>query len=391
MRFAIFTHVEHLEREGQYFAYAPYILEMNLWLQQVEEVEVLAPLRKDLNFTQVYRHDQLTFTSIPAFDLLSVKNRLKALFRFPIIFTRTLAAMYRADDLHLRCPGNIGLIACICQTFFPKKPKTAKYAGNWDPAAKQPWTYRLQKWILSNTFLTRNMQVLVYGDWQGQSKNIIPFFTASFSEEEKAEVPKKTFSGPFTFLFVGNLVEGKRPLEAVKLVEGLIVNSELLVPGTSVRLKIYGSGPERERLETYVREKQLEQYVTFKGSRPLEDLKEAYQKAHFVILPSRSEGWPKALAEGMFFGCIPIATPVSCVPWMLGYGKRGILLSDQANGSYEWSVVSGQWSEDIKKIHELLTDPKQMRMISEEAKKWSQQYTLERFEEAIKGVLKRKN
>ncbi len=53
------------------------------------------------------------------------------------------------------------------------------------------------------------MQVLVYGEWPGQSKNIVPFFTASFSEEDKAEVPEKAFSGPFIFLFVGNLVEGK--------------------------------------------------------------------------------------------------------------------------------------------------------------------------------------
>ena len=36
------------------------------------------------------------------------------------------------------------------------------------PKSKQPWTYKLQKWILSNTFLTRNMQVLVYGEWESE-------------------------------------------------------------------------------------------------------------------------------------------------------------------------------------------------------------------------------
>ena len=45
-----------------------------------------------------------------------------------------------------------------------------------------------------------------------------------------------------------------------------------------------------------------------------------------MILPSQSEGWPKAIAEGMFWGCVPIATPVSCVPFMLDYGERGVLL-----------------------------------------------------------------
>ena len=47
------------------------------------------------------------------------------------------------------------------------------------------------------------------GNGRDRSKNIVPFFTASFSEKEKAEVREKTFSGPLTFLFVGNLVEGK--------------------------------------------------------------------------------------------------------------------------------------------------------------------------------------
>ena len=40
-------------------------------------------------------------------------------------------AMKWADHIHLRCPGNIGLLGCIVQIAFPKKVKTVKYAGNW--------------------------------------------------------------------------------------------------------------------------------------------------------------------------------------------------------------------------------------------------------------------
>ncbi|GAB2778648.1 hypothetical protein GCM10010465_26540 [Actinomadura fibrosa] len=244
------------------------------------------------------------------------------------------------------------------------------------------------------------MQVLVYGDWPEQTRNIKSFFTASFSEDEKFSVGEKDFSEPFTFLFVGNLVEGKKPLEAVKLVEQLNLrlkgdtDPEILANSKNVSLEIFGDGPEREKLETYVREKQLEQFVTFKGSRPLEELKGAYQKAHFVILPSKSEGWPKAIAEGMFFGCIPIATPVSCVSWMLDQGNRGILLTNNANsqklkakGSLERIVGNGQWIKDVDKISGLMKDQKEMQRMSKEAKQWSQQYTLEKFEGAIQEVL----
>ena len=442
MRFAIFTHVEHQERKGRYYAYAPYVREMNLWLKHVDEVEVVAPQAPkggDSLFGQDYIHSNLFFTSITALNLLSIFSTSKAFLKIPSIIFEIVGAMRKADHLHLRCPGNVGLLACICQIFFPGKPKSAKYAGNWDSEAKQPWTYRLQKWILSNTFLTRNMQVLVYGDWPDQFRNIKPFFTASFSEKEKAEVCKKTFSGAFTFLFVGNLVEGKRPLEAVKLVEELQNKNQqrLEVPIKSrelvnVRLEIYGDGPERHKLEKYVKDHKLEDLMFFHGSRPLEELKAAYQNAHFVILPSKSEGWPKAIAEGMFFGCIPIATPVSCVPWMLGsppapeggaknysFGKRGILIEEfdtfQKSRQFEYfstspqgelknvsrtgfsetlEVTNKEWSEDreqeVEKILNLLSDQERMKKMSEEAKKWSQEYTLEKFEAAIQEILNKK-
>ncbi len=417
MKFSVFTHVEHCEREGRYYAYAPYVREMNVWLKHVEKVEVVAPLpiaigtggekspcahRGSFN-GKAYQHSHLNFKRIPSFHFLNLRGAVSAIFKIPYIFFKIYSAMKRADHLHLRCPGNIGLLACICQIFFPSKPKSAKYAGNWDPEAKQPLSYRFQKWLLSNTFLTRNMKVLVYGEWPGQSKNVVSFFTASFSEKEKTEVPKKVFSEPFIFLFVGNLVEGKRPLEAIKFVEKLNfklredTHQEIRASYIPMKSELYGDGPEREKLEAYVRENHLEELISIKGNRSLEELKEAYQKAHFVILPSKSEGWPKALAEGMFFGCIPIATPVSCVPWILNYGNRGVLLQDLgqrliANG--QKFNRSGQRTkdrgQDVLKIAQSLADQEEMEEMSEEAKKWSQKYTLERFEKAIKNVLNKK-
>lgn len=437
MRFAIFSHVEHIEREERYYAYAPYVREMNLWLKHVGEVEVVAPRLSEgeiVGAKDFYIHENLIFLKISSFHFLNLKGAVRAASKIPVVFYKIFSAMKRADHLHLRCPGNVGLLACICQIFFPFKFKSAKYAGNWDPKSKQPWTYRLQKWILSNTFLTRNMQVLVYGEWVGQSKNVVPFFTASFLEKETSEVRKKPFSGAFTFLFVGNLVEGKRPLEAVKLVQEL---NETVVQGPDqmransmrVQLEFFGEGPERQKLEKYVKDHKLEELVFFQGSRPLEELKKAYQKAHFVILPSKSEGWPKAIAEGMFFGCIPIATPVSCVPWMLGFppapeggaknysfGKRGILIKEfdtfQKSRQFEYFstspegelknvsrtgfsetlvVTNKEWSEvreqEVEKLPILLSDQEEMKRMSEAAKKWSQEYTLEKFEAAIQEVL----
>lgn len=376
MRFTIITYIQHSRKGNSYFSYAPYIREMDLWLKQFEEVEIVAPLSSKNGFPNAksYSYPNLELTSVPSFNLLNFKNFILSVMKIPVIIFKILGAMKRSDHIHLRCPGNIGLIACFLQIFYPKKRKSAKYAGNWDPDATQPWSYRLQRWLLRNTFLTKNMKVLVYGEWPEQSANIYSFFTASFSKKTILEVQEKAFDAPYEFIFVGNLMPGKGLKMAVSLVQ------ELQERGVQCSLKIYGDGPERASVQAYLDEGESEG-VEFKGSQSLEELKEVYQRADFLILPSKSEGWPKAVAEAMFFGCIPIATAVSCVPWMLGNGSRGILLSKDFN--YELEIQNSE----LERIVKLLKQPEEMKRMSEEAKEWSQQYTLERFEEGIREVL----
>lgn len=213
--------------------------------------------------------------------------------------------------------------------------------------------------------------MLVYGEWPGQSKNVKPFYTASFSEKTILNVQEKKFQAPYHFVFVGNLVPGKGLKMALNVIQGLQEK------GVDCSLEIYGEGPERISMEAYAKEAEIKG-IEFKGNRSLEELELAYQKAHFVILPSKSEGWPKAVAEGMFFGCIPVVTDVSCVRWMLGNGSRGILLNN-----YELGIQNSE----LEQIVDILKQPEEMKRMSGEAKRWSQQYTVERFEEGIREVL----
>ena len=139
------------------------------------QTRIIAPISNEsiLPIEIPYNSNAIIFDEIPQFNILTFKNKLKSIFKIPIIIFRIFKACYWADHIHLRCPGNVGLLGCFVQIFFPFKKKTVKYAGNWDPKSKQPLTYRLQKWIVSNTFLTRNCKVLVYGESADQSNNIV--------------------------------------------------------------------------------------------------------------------------------------------------------------------------------------------------------------------------
>jgi glycosyltransferase involved in cell wall biosynthesis len=168
-------------------------------------------------------------------------------------------------------------------------------------------------------------------------------------------------------VFTGSIVEGKRPDLAVKIIQKLIEK------GIAAQLELYGEGILRQDLEAYVLKHKLEPYVFFKGNQPLSCIKDALQKAHFLILPSKSEGWPKAIAEAMFFGVIPIATAVSCVPSMLDNGHRGIIIAPSLETAADEIMLTIEGA-DLNKMAKL-------------AQEWSQKYTLEYFETEIKKLL----
>ena len=132
MRFVIITHVKHIETDNQFYGYAPYIREMNMWLKNVNQLILVAPGTKGKTsaIDAHYEHANIDFLSVPEFSLTSFKSSVFFIFKIPIILWRIFCAMQKADHIHLTCPGNMGLLGCMIQIFFPFKKKTAKYAGN---------------------------------------------------------------------------------------------------------------------------------------------------------------------------------------------------------------------------------------------------------------------
>ena len=384
MTFLIVTHVRHRRHNGKVYAYGPYVREMNLWFKHIDKALIVAPI-EDAEPDPIdlpYEAESLTFLPVPSFNLTTPGEMAKTVFKLPAITLQIMRGMKQADHIHLRCPGNMGLLGSMVQMAFPKKPKTAKYAGNWDPNSPQPWSYCLQKWILSNTFLTRNMKVLVYGEWPNQSKNIVPFFTATYGESEVSsfkfnlfnpQLPTSNFQLPtlnsINLIFVGALSPGKQPLLSIQTAE------RMHKEGYEVHLDLFGEGVERPKLESYIKEKRLKDFVVLHGNQDADTVKRYYQNAHFLIFVSKSEGWPKVVAEAMFWGCLPITSDVSCVNYMIGEGSRG-------------SIAKPNVYDIVNKIKYYLEDPETMKTQSQNAMRWSRQFTLEKFEKAVGDLLR---
>ena len=58
----------------------------------------------------------------------------------------------------------------------------------------------------------------------------------------------------------------------------------------------------RNEIEKYIETKNLKKHVILKGNCSRDEVIKAYQKSHFLVLPSKSEGWPKVLSEAMAYG-----------------------------------------------------------------------------------------
>lgn len=355
-------------KEGKYWSYAPYVNEMDLWFKYAEQQRILAPFYyPDADFIKPFSTENIGRYYIPFFAFNSFLNILKALFVLPFVIFQMIRAMIWAEHIHLRCPANVSLIACFVQILFPWKQKSTKYAGNWDPSSNQPKGYRLQQAIIRNTTLTKNMKVLVYGVWPEETSNIYPFITATYRDSERISFQSKDYTKEIIFVFAGMLVPGKRPLLTIQFIERLNQN------GISARLEMYGDGPLKKELLDYITIHNLNNCVKLHGNQDKAVVKQSLLDAHFNILLSKSEGWPKAVAEGMFFGCIPVATSVSCVSWMLGHGSRGIIVEPKLDAAIDSFIKV----YSTNKLDSLALD----------ALNWSQQYTFDRFENDIEAVL----
>jgi glycosyltransferase involved in cell wall biosynthesis len=366
--FLIITCVQHSRKDGQYYSYGPYVREMNLWIEAEGSVSVVAPLIVEAlpgKIDLAYQHDHLRYINVPAYHVQSFGAIIKTIVDLPGILYQITKAMHNAKHIHIRIPGNMGLLAMFVQIFFPSKPKTIKYAGNWDVKSKQPKTYKIQRYIANSTFLTKNAKVLVYGNWPDSSANVLSFFTASYLDSEKDPVVKSPISQIIKLVFVGALYDGKNPEIGIKLAK---LMSDV---GLDFEFVYCGDGVMRKELEQETITNGLEGKVIFLGNVDAEKVKETLKVSHFLIFVSETEGWPKAVAEAMFWGCVPFTSRVSCVPQMVGENnERGVLVSKEPQ-------------EIFHKIKTLIAEEAEFNRMSQDAMNWARTYTLEKFQTEI--------
>ncbi len=93
--------------------------------------------------------------------------------------------------------------------------------------------------------------------------------------------------------------------------------------GRSICLHFYGDGSARRALERLIKWWGLENQVCFEGH--VSNVNDIWKRCHVVTQPSREEGTPIAMIEGLLSGRPALATAVAGIPEFVDDGQTGFL------------------------------------------------------------------
>jgi len=164
------------------------------------------------------------------------------------------------------------------------------------------------------------------------------------------EIPERrsrTGSGELRLLYVGRLDPSKGIFDLPEI-DGILKRS-----GLSATWTIQGPGPAQSELKERWGDPP---HVRWLGRSGMKDVIEQYLEHDILVMPSRAEGLPVALLEGMASGCVPVVSDLpSGIPEIVENGISG------------FRVKAGDVAGFAEAVLRLASDRRALRSMSDEA------------------------
>lgn len=146
-------------------------------------------------------------------------------------------------------------------------------------------------------------------------------FNIPHNEDEENKIEDKTLVG----LTVAELHPRKGIHILLHAIQLLI--KELPENKRNIRFAIAGDGPQKEILETLIKKRNLEEYVTLLGRQ--KKIPHLMKSADFFVLPSVREAFGLVNLEAMISGLPVIATRAGGIPEIIEDDKTGLLVATE--------------------------------------------------------------
>jgi glycosyltransferase involved in cell wall biosynthesis len=370
-RLLIISHVRHYRFQGSLYAYGPYAREIEMWADLFPEVRVAAPCREDTPPGDCLALHRPGITMVPVRETggATIRARLHQLSALPEVVWTLCRAMRAVDAIHVRCPGNLGLLGVILAPLFSRR-LIAKYAGQWSSYPGEAFSARLQRALLRSPWWRGPVTVYASGA-KGRTK-IVPFFTSILTAEQMSRARRaaagRKLHDPVRVLYVGRLARQKNVHVLLHALESLKRQ------GLPAECAIVGDGPQHGSLRELCAQLALEDRVLFAGAVGFHKVLDFYQSFDVLVLASETEGWPKAIAEAMAFGLVCIGSNRGLVPHMLAEGRG-------------FTVPPGDALALAAALGKIVRAPKDYAPMSARAAAWGQTHSLETLREAVRELL----
>lgn len=321
-RLVIISHTAHYEYNGIYYGWGPTIKEINKVAPEFESVVHFAPLHAGAvpGGNMPYTASNIKYIKLLEAGGTNFTEKVKLFLFAPINVFFILKELKTTDWIQLRAPSNIALIMLPVLSILRFYHKWVKYAGNWSDS-NAALTYRIQRWWLKNNL--QGSKVTVNGKWESDGKHVLAFENPCMDEvsliSANAIAKNKSYSNPLNICFVGQLDEGKGIVNLFDAFK-LLSTEEL---SKINKVFVVGDGPLMNTLKEKRNNIKLD--IELLGYLDHDQVADVYVKSHINILPSRSEGFPKVIAEGAAYGCIPVVTDMSSLGQYVN-NSNGLLL-----------------------------------------------------------------
>lgn len=307
--------------KGKIKAFSPVVKELHNLLTVFDEITWIGFERKSQEKNKSYI--AIDNPKIKPIFLKEVGGRhffskLKIIFAYPKMIFYIFKHIKKHKYIHSRAPSNPSVIVMFFSILFRKKIFWHKYAGSW--IDKASFFYRVQRMILSN--LNANSKITINGDFSSK-KNIFSFENPCLDEVDRNKgrvlLKNKKITNKINFCYVGELNKNKGVDKILKAFS-IIKSNKIGV------LHIVGDSASRKYYENLAKE--IKFNFKFHGFLPKDEIYKIYKDSHFILLPSKSEGFPKVIGEAMNYSCVPIVSNVSCMDQYIINNKNGFLLRE---------------------------------------------------------------
>jgi len=305
---------------GEFYAFGPVVKELEelVGFERITWIGFESSDQKENDSYVKIKKENIKVRLLKKSGGKTLASKLNILLNYPLYLLILFKEIFKVSYIHVRAPSNPAVIAMFLSYVFPRKNFWFKYAGNWIGYAS-PF-YKFQRFILKHLF--KNSKITVNGNWENQPNNIIGFENPCLDMEDRIKgkdvIKSKKVNNTLNYCFVGGINTNKGVDLIIEALDEVFNNKLFGI------FHFVGGGVMLEKLK--IQAGKFGDKVIFHGFLPKEEIFKIYTESHFIVLPSKSEGFPKVIGEAMNYGCIPIVSDISCIDQYIEHEKNGFLI-----------------------------------------------------------------